>query len=345
VPGTKIIVFYPKHGVSPIQEKQMVTQEGDNTCVIGIEGNFDDAQTGVKSLFASRAFAEDMNGMGRVLSSANSINFGRLVPQIVYYFSAYADLLASGAISSGESVNFVVPTGNFGDILAGYYARNMGLPINKLICASNRNDVLTEFFASGIYSVHRMFYKTMSPSMDILVSSNLERLLFESADRDGELIKVWMQQLKECGSYSIGDQRREWMESMFAAGCSDDGETTEEIRDIFTQYEYLMDPHTAVASKVLRDYRLKTGDDKVTVIVSTASPYKFAPSVAAALQGKNAVKHLDAFACAQILNSVSGRPIPPQVEKLKDLPVRHTAVCENDVESMGNAVKAAFGRA
>ena len=345
VPDTSCTVFYPLDGVSEVQQLQMTTTDGNNTHVIAVRGNFDDAQTGVKSLFASREFAEDMNGMGRVLSSANSINFGRLVPQIVYYFSAYADLLATGAISSGESVNFVVPTGNFGDILAGYYARNMGLPINKLICASNRNDVLTEFFATGIYSVHRMFYKTMSPSMDILVSSNLERLLFESADRDGELIKVWMNQLKECGSYSIGDQRREWMESMFAAGCSDDGETTEEIRDIFTQYEYLMDPHTAVASKVLRDYRLKTGDDRVTVIVSTASPYKFAPSVAAALQGKNAVKHLDAFACAQILNSVSGRPIPPQVEKLKDLPVRHTAVCENNVESMGNAVKAAFGQA
>lgn len=343
VPGTSCTVFYPLDGVSEVQQLQMTTTDGNNTHVIAVKGNFDDAQTGVKSLFASREFADQMHSMGRVLSSANSINFGRLVPQIVYYFSAYADLLAQGAIASGESINFVVPTGNFGDILAGYYARNMGLPINKLICASNRNDVLTEFFQTGIYSVHRMFYKTMSPSMDILVSSNLERLLFESADRDGELIKVWMRQMKESGSYSVGDQRREWMESMFAAGCSDDGDTAAEIRDVFGRYEYLMDPHTAVASKVLHDYRLKTGDDKVTVIVSTASPYKFAPDVAAAIQGKNAVKHLDAFACAQILSSVSGIPIPPQVEKLKELPVLHTAVCEKDPESMGEAVRNAFG--
>ena len=342
VPGTSCTVFYPLDGVSEVQQLQMTTTDGNNTHVIAVRGNFDDAQTGVKQLFASEDFIGSMDGMGRVLSSANSINFGRLVPQIVYYFSAYADLIGSGAITPGETVNFVVPTGNFGDILAGHYARNMGLPIEKLICASNRNDVLTDFFKTGTYDVRRMFFKTMSPSMDILVSSNLERLLYESADRDGSLVSVWMKQLKESGSYSIGDQRREWMNSVFAAGSADDIETAAEIRDVFSQHEYLMDPHTAVASRVLRDYRLKTGDEKTTVIVSTASPYKFAPDVAAAIQGKSAVRNLDAFACSEILQSISGLPVPPQVEKLKTLPVKHDQVCDKDTQSMADAVKKAF---
>ncbi len=339
VPGTSCTVFYPLDGVSEIQQLQMTTTDGSNTHVIAVRGNFDDAQTGVKSLFGSAEFNQDMHDRGRVLSSANSINFGRLLPQIVYYFSAYADLLAKGTIKKGESINFVVPTGNFGNILAGYYARNMGLPINKLICASNRNDVLTDFFKTGIYDLRRMFYKTMSPSMDILVSSNLERLLYESADRDGSLVSVWMNQLKTSGSYSVGEQRREWMASVFAAGCADDKETAGEIREVFTRYEYLMDPHTAVASKVLRDYRARTADDKVTVIVSTASPYKFAPDVAGAIQGEKAVRNLDAFSCSEILSSISGIPVPEQVNRLKELPVRHTLACEKDTKSMANAVK------
>ena len=342
VPGTSCTVFYPSEGVSDIQRLQMTTTDGKNTHVIAVKGNFDDAQTGVKTLFRSDAFIEQMNAEGRVLSSANSINFGRLVPQIVYYFSAYADLLAQGAVTPGESINFVVPTGNFGDILAGYYARNMGLPVDKLICASNRNDVLTDFFATGTYDVRRMFYKTTSPSMDILVSSNLERLLYESADRDGELVRRWMQQLKENGSYSVGDQRREWLGSVFAAGCADDRQTAEEIRDVFRQYGYLMDPHTAVASRVLRDYRARTGDERITVIVSTASPYKFAPDVLAAIQGREAVQNQDAFACSDMLQSLSGLPVPPQVARLRDLPVLHTAVCEKDEKSMAAAVLRSF---
>ncbi|MBR4692768.1 MAG: threonine synthase, partial [Oscillospiraceae bacterium] len=225
VAGTSCTVFYPEEGVSDIQKLQMTTTGGANTRVIAVDGNFDDAQTGVKALFASPEFAERMNARGRVLSSANSINFGRLVPQVVYYFSAYADLVAGGSIAAGEKVNFVVPTGNFGDILAGYYAMRMGLPVNRLICASNRNNVLTDFFHTGTYSTHRLFYKTTSPSMDILVSSNLERLLFETADRDGGLVKVWMEQLKESGGYCVGAQRRDELEAVFAAGYADDRAT------------------------------------------------------------------------------------------------------------------------
>ncbi len=342
VEGTSCTVFYPSDGVSDIQRLQMTTTDGNNTHVIAVEGNFDDAQTGVKNLFGSESFVQRMHAEGRVLSSANSINFGRLVPQIIYYFSAYADLLATGAITPGDSINFVVPTGNFGDILAGYYARNMGLPVNKLICASNRNDVLTDFFASGTYDVRRMFYKTMSPSMDILVSSNLERLLFDSADRDGSLVSVWMKQLKESGSYCVGDQRREWLASMFAAGCADDRATSEEIRDVFQHTGYLMDPHTAVASRVLRDYMGRTGDERTAVIVSTASPYKFAPDVVAAIQGREAVRNLDAFACSDILQSLSGIPVPDQVARLREMPVIHRDVCARDEKSMAEAVFRAF---
>ena len=229
VPGTSCTVFFPLDGVSDVQKLQMVTTGGSNTHVIAVRGNFDDAQTGVKELFGSETFAEKMAAEGKVLSSANSINLGRLVPQVVYYFSAYADLIRQGAIAAGEPVNFCVPTGNFGNILAGYYARCMGLPVNKLICASNRNNVLTDFFNSGIYSTHRTFFKTLSPSMDILISSNLERLLYEAADRDGDLIKVWMNQLKESGSYSVGDQRREWLEDMFWGDCADNRDTLGEI--------------------------------------------------------------------------------------------------------------------
>ena len=338
VAGTSCTVFYPMDGVSEIQQLQMTTTDGNNTHVIAVHGNFDDAQTGVKALFGSESFVEKMREEGRVLSSANSINFGRLVPQIVYYFSAYADLLRDGQIALGEPVNFVVPTGNFGDILAGYYARCMGLPVARLICASNRNDVLTEFFASGIYSIHRLFYKTISPSMDILVSSNLERLLYEAADRDGSLVKTWMELLHDCGSYSVGEQRREWLASIFAAGCADDAETRQEIRAIFSEYEYLMDPHTAVASKVLRDYRRETGDDTVSVIVSTASPFKFAPDVSAVLQGQTAVRHLDAFACSDILHNLCRLPVPQQILELREKPVLHEAQCDKDTESMAEAV-------
>ena len=340
VPGTSCTVFYPMDGVSRVQQLQMTTTGGDNTHVIAVKGNFDDAQTGVKALFSSAEFAGKMNALGKVLSSANSINFGRLVPQVVYYFSAYADLLARGDIQPGEPVNFVVPTGNFGNILAAYYARSMGLPVGRLICASNRNNVLTDFFSTGIYDVRRQFFKTTSPSMDILISSNLERLLFEVADRDGELIATWMRQLKECGSYSVGEQRLDWLNAIFASGFADDRQTAEEIRTVFLQEHYLMDTHTAVASHVLREYRRRTGDATPTVIVSTASPYKFAGDVLSALRDEGAPRETDAFRCAEELEQLSGVPVPAQVRELRNLPVRHTAWCEKD--TMGQAVLRAF---
>ena len=341
VEGTSCTVFYPLDGVSDVQKLQMVTTGGNNTHVIAVKGNFDDAQTGVKELFSSETFAQEMNGKGKVLSSANSINFGRLVPQIVYYFSAYADLVNSHAITPGDPVNFCVPTGNFGDILAGYYARNMGLPVNRLICASNRNNVLTDFLNTGIYSTHRTFFRTLSQSMDILVSSNLERLLYEAADRDGGLIRVWMNQLKECGSYSVGEQRRDWIQDVFWGDCADNKDTLLEIRKQFHENQYLMDPHTAVGSHVLRQYRLQKNDPTVTVVLSTASPYKFAADVLRGVAGEDAVKDLDPFACSEELERLTGVPMPKQVRELRDLPVRHTAVCERD--AMGPAVLEQFG--
>ncbi len=340
VPGTSCTVFYPLDGVSDVQKLQMVTTGGKNTHVIAVKGNFDDAQTGVKNLFSSETFIAQMNEKGKILSSANSINFGRLVPQIVYYFSAYADLLNRHAITPGDPVNFCVPTGNFGDILAGYYARNMGLPVNKLICASNRNNVLTDFFNSGIYTTHRTFFKTMSPSMDILVSSNLERLLYEAADRDGELVRTWMELLKESGSYSVGEQRRDWLLNIFWADCADDRNTTAEISKRFLEDHYLMDPHTAVGAHVLRQYRLASNDPAPTIILSTASPYKFAADVLRGIAGREAAEGMDAFACSEELEKRTGVPMPEQVRALKDLPVRHTAVCEKD--AMGEAVLEAF---
>ena len=340
VPGTSCTVFYPLDGVSDVQKLQMVTTGGQNTRVIAVRGNFDDAQTGVKELFGSETFIEEMNRQGKTLSSANSINLGRLVPQVVYYFSAYADLLKEHVVRVGDPVNFCVPTGNFGNILAGYYARNMGLPVGRLICASNRNNVLTDFFNSGIYSTHRTFFKTMSPSMDILVSSNLERLLYEAADRDGALVKTWMQQLKECGSYSVGDQRREWMEGMFWGDCADNKDTLAEIRRRYEDLGYLMDPHTAVAGHVLRQYRIHQKDNAPTVIVATASPYKFAADVLDAIGGGNAGG--DPFAASEELEKLTGIPMPAQVKQLRELPVRHTAACDKD--KMGEAVLAAFAK-
>ena len=340
VPGTSCTVFYPLDGVSDVQRLQMVTTGGGNTHVIAVRGNFDDAQTGVKDLFSSGEFAGAMDRLGKVLSSANSINFGRLVPQVVYYFSAYADLVASGGVRCGDPVNFCVPTGNFGNILAAWYAREMGLPVGKLICASNRNKVLTDFFDSGIYSTHRLFFKTKSPSMDILVSSNLERLLFEVADRDGDLVKTWMRLLRECGSYSVGDQRREWLENLFWGGCADDNATLAEIGARFHQDHYLLDTHTAVASNVLRQYRDAKSDPTPTVLVATASPYKFARDVLAGIAGQEAADGLDAFACSAELERLSGLPMPDSVRRLKDLPVLHRAEC--DPAGMGQAVLDAF---
>lgn len=342
VAGTSCTVFYPMDGVSDVQKLQMVTTGGNNTSVIAVDGNFDDAQTGVKKLFADPDFAAAMNARGKVLSSANSINFGRLVPQVVYYFSAYADLVDQGAIEPGENVNFVVPTGNFGNILAACYARNMGLPVGRLICASNRNKVLTDFFDTGVYDVRRTFFKTTSPSMDILVSSNLERLLYEACDRDGDLVKTWMNQLGQVGSYAIGEQRWEWLHDLFSAGYADDQQTAAEIRTVFATEHYLMDTHTAVASHVLREYRSQTHDLTPTVIVSTASPYKFASDVLAALKGKDFVEGRDAFTCSELLEKLTGLPLPQQVRSLRTAPVRHTARCGRD--DMDSAVFSAMDR-
>ena len=336
MPGTSCTVFYPDGGVSDVQRLQMVTTGGGNTHVIAVKGNFDDCQTGLKQLFASSDFAAAMNEKGCVPSSANSINFGRLVPQVVYYFSAYADMGGQGAVAPGETVNFVVPTGNFGNILAAYYARAMGLPVGKLICASNRNHVLTDFFESGVYDTRRLFFKTISPSMDILVSSNLERLLFEAADRDGSLIATWMRQMKETGTYAVGEQRLEWLHDVFTAGYADDEQTRAEIQRTWQQERYLMDTHTAVAHHVLRSYREETGDNTPAVVVSTASPYKFAADVLSALKGSDFVQGRDAFTCSQLLEDMTGMPVPMQVKALRSLPVRHTALCEK--EAMDAAV-------
>ena len=328
-PGTSCTVFYPHGGVSKMQELQMVTTGGNNPHVIGVKGNFDDAQTGVKKLFSSPEFHEKMNAAGKLPSSANSINFGRLVPQVVYYFTAYMRLVELGSIRMGQSVNFVVPTGNFGDILAGYYAKRMGLPVNKLICASNRNNVLSDFFADGIYYTHRTFFQTMSPSMDILISSNLERLLFEAADRNADLVREWMSQLNSpVGSFSIGAQRLQQLKQTFWADYADDNMTAEEIKRVYDRCGYVMDPHTAVASHVLKNYRIQTGDHTPAVILATASPYKFSESVVRSLEGAGAVKDMDAFQCAKRLEELSGVAIPKQISELASLPVRHKTVCE-----------------
>lgn len=330
VPGTSCTVFYPSEGVSDVQKLQMITTKGANTHVIGVDGNFDDAQRGVKALFSDEKFHEKMNALGKLPSSANSINFGRLAPQIVYYFTTYTRLVKRGALRMGQHINFVVPTGNFGDILAGYYAMRMGLPIRRLICACNQNNVLADFFESGTYDADRELCKTTSPSMDILISSNLERLLYEYTGRDAEQVKEWMQQLKEDGVFSVGVQRSKELRKIFWADYADDEMTAAEIRRVFDRDEYLMDPHTAVASHVLQQYRMQTGDQTTAVILATASPYKFAPDVAAALLGEEAVEDLDFFACAKRLEKLSGVAIPRQIHELRDLPVRHTATCGPD---------------
>ncbi|MCL1855237.1 MAG: threonine synthase [Clostridia bacterium] len=334
VSGTSCAIFYPHGRVSPIQQLQMTTTGGSNTHVIGVKGNFDDTQRIIKRLLSSDAFRQKMNRLGKLPSSANSINFGRLIPQVVYYFTAYTDLVNARALRMGQPVNFVVPTGNFGDILAGYYAKRMGLPIGRLICASNRNSVLTDFFTDGTYYTHRAFFQTMSPSMDILVSSNLERLLYESTDRDPALVKTWMNLLAECGSFSIGAQRLIDLQKTFWAGFADDMMTAEEIRTVYERKRYLFDPHTAVASHVLDQYRSQTNDHTLAVLVATASPYKFSDHVLASLRGKKSVKYTNVFDCAEALQEYTRMAMPKQISELKTLPVLHETVCEkSDMES------------
>ncbi|HBU12048.1 MAG TPA: threonine synthase [Clostridiales bacterium] len=325
VPRTAILVFYPESGVAAMQKLQMVTQEGGNIGVCAVNGNFDDAQTGVKALFSDAAFAREAAEHGYTLSSANSINIGRLIPQVAYYVYAYVKLLLEGGIREGEQINFCVPTGNFGNILAAYYAARMGLPVGRLICASNQNNVLTEFFRKGRYNARREFYKTMSPSMDILISSNLERLLFELAGRDGGAVKAWMDALSEKGEYTIPEKMAQELEKSFYADCCDETETAETIKDIFTSYGYVMDPHTAVAQCVYEKYVETTGDQSVTVVMSTASPYKFTQDVLRALTGKDVP---DAFAAAEELSRLTKLAVPGQISTLKEKPALHNGVVE-----------------
>ncbi len=325
VPGTRIIVFYPKHGVSPIQEKQMVTQKGGNTYVVGITGNFDDAQTAVKNIFNDREMAKELGEAGYQFSSANSINIGRLVPQIVYYVYAYGQLMKSGEIEPGQKINVVVPTGNFGNILAAYYAKLMGLPVNKLICASNENKVLCDFFRTGTYDRKREFILTSSPSMDILISSNLERLIYrltgESAEKCTELMKA----LSQGGEYTITDEMKEGLADFYGNFCSE-GETREAISATYYGAGYVIDPHTAVAAGVYQKYLRDTEDSTVTVIASTASPYKFTRSVMDAVSDR--YEGLDDFALADALSALSGISVPKAVEEIRTAPVLHDTVVE-----------------
>ena len=333
VPGTRIIVFYPKHGVSPIQEKQMVTQTGDNTCVIGIEGNFDDAQTGVKKLFTDDALAAQMDKAGFQFSSANSINIGRLVPQIVYYVYAYTRLLAEERIADGDTINVVVPTGNFGNILAAYYAKKMGLPIGKLICASNSNKVLYDFFQTGSYDRNRDFVLTSSPSMDILISSNLERLIYHIAGDDAGADATYMKNLAQTGKYDITPEMREKLVDFYGGFATED-ETKDAIKSLYESTGYVIDTHTAVASHVYNQYKKDTNDNTVTVIASTASPFKFTRAVLGAI---DKAEDEDDFKLADQLAAKAGLEIPEAVSSIRNAPVRHDTVVE--VADMEKAVK------
>ena len=322
VEGTRILVFYPEDGVSAMQKRQMTTQEGHNVQVCAIQGNFDDAQTGVKTIFTDAAFAQKLADNGKMFSSANSINWGRLVPQIVYYFSAYADLISSGDIRPGDAINVVVPTGNFGNILSAYYAKKMGLPVRKFICASNANNVLTDFIRTGTYDRNRAFHATISPSMDILISSNLERLLFDLCGEDDQEICQLFDSLKTKGTYTISDTMRTKLQAEFYGGYCDDQQTCAEIKKIFDKYSYLCDTHTAVALKVYDDYKAETGDTTKAVIASTASPYKFSASVLEAIEGKKS--DADEYTQLARLHALSNLEIPEQLANLQNKPVRFT---------------------
>ncbi|WP_083439383.1 threonine synthase [Acetobacterium bakii] len=323
VDDISIIVFYPKDGVSTIQEKQMLTQIGDNTCVVGISGNFDDTQNGVKEILNDVELGQKLAKSNVLFSSANSINIGRLLPQVVYYFYSYYELLNRGEIVDGEEINFVVPTGNFGNILAGYYAKQLGLPIHKLICASNANKVLTDFFETGTYDRNREFYKTSSPSMDILISSNLERLLYDLSNEDSEAVSSLMKQLNTQGSYQASKTLMEKTQ-LFYAGAADELETAESIKDIFEKTHYLMDPHTGVANKVYNDYLKETGDITKTVIVSTASPYKFGRAVYESIFGAS---DLDDYSLLDCLAQKTNTQIPAPLRDLDKKENRHSVQC------------------
>ncbi|MDD6190232.1 MAG: threonine synthase [Firmicutes bacterium] len=333
VPGTEIIVFFPNKGVSQVQERQMITQEGDNTHVFAIEGNFDDAQTGVKKIFNDDKFAEKLAGMKCKLSSANSINIGRLVPQVAYYVWGYVKLVERGVIKAGEKVNICVPTGNFGNILAAYYAGQMGIPVNKFICASNKNRILTDFIETGVYDTKRDFYLTNSPSMDILISSNLERLLYHLSGNDGEEISRLMSELDQNKHYEVSEKIREGMKN-FVGGTATVEETNATIGEMFNENGYLIDTHTAVGYKVYRDYVKKTGDETPTLIASTASAYKFAESVAEAIglpEEENGFRYIEAVA------GKTGVRVPKGLKNLDSKEIRHKGVIE--IPEMINVVE------
>lgn len=325
--GIKIMVFFPSEGVSDMQKMQMCTQEGDNVNVVAVKGNFDDCQSAVKKIFADKEIERKLKEQGVILSSANSINFGRLAPQITYYFSAYCDLVASKQINMGERVDFVVPTGNFGNILAGYYAKQMGLPVGKLICASNSNNVLTEFFADGTYDINREFFKTMSPSMDILISSNLERLVFELSNRNAEITAERMNELKTKGKYSISKEEKQKLDQEYFANYCDEEDCLQTIADYFDEYGYVLDTHTAVAVNVAEGYKAMTNSNAPTVVLSTASPYKFAHDVLTAIDGK---APQDAFKSANKLYEVTACPIPEQILALKTKEKRFSLVIDRN---------------
>ncbi len=332
VPGTEIIVFFPDKGVSKVQKRQMVSQEGINTHVFAIKGNFDDAQTGVKKIFNDDRFADKLAEVGCRLSSANSINIGRLIPQVAYYVYGYAKLLERGEIKSGDLINVVVPTGNFGNILAAYYAKQMGVPIDKLICASNKNKVLTDFINTGVYNIDREFYLTNSPSMDILISSNLERLLYHLAGSDGDKVKELMNALDSRKSYEIDDKIKAGMKDFYGGFC-DVEETNAAIGRMFDENGYLMDTHTAVAYKVYEDYKKETGDTKPTLIASTASAYKFAESVCQAI---GLPEQENGFAAVSALEKKTGVFVPSGLKDLDKKEIRHKSVI--DVADMPQAV-------
>ena len=337
VPRTKILVFYPKDGVSQVQQLQMVTQEGENVGVAAVRGNFDDAQSGVKRLFSDEALRAELAEKGYFFSSANSINWGRVLPQIVYYVSAYCDLLRDGKLQPGQAVNVCVPTGNFGNILAAYYAGEMGVPIARLICASNANNVLTDFINTGVYDRNRTFYNTMSPSMDILISSNLERMLFALTQDSGQ-VADYMEQLAACGRYQVSDRVREKLQRRFRGYYCGDRETQRVIRRLYEEHGYLIDTHTAVAFSALEQYRAETGDDTPCVVASTASPFKFCGSVLEALGETTIAQGLDAL---DQLAAKTGQPAPAPLAGLRDKQVRFTL--EVDRQDMVDAVRALLG--
>jgi threonine synthase len=326
VEGVSIFVFYPHGGVSEMQRLQMVTQRGANVGACGVIGNFDDAQSGVKRIFSDAVMNDRLAAVHYRLSSANSINWGRLAPQIAYYFTAYEEMVHAGEVSRGQSVNICVPTGNFGNILAAYYAVRCGLPVSKLICASNINNVLTDFIRTGVYDQRREFHKTESPSMDILISSNLERLLFELVERKAESVSAWMTQLTSQGWYRIPQDALDQLQSRFFGGFADRRETSLAIREAFEKRGYLLDPHSAVGYRVLERYREETGDSRPALLVSTASPFKFNQAVLEAL-GRD-ISGKDEFSLLEELSSLWGQRIPANLSRLKELPEKHTGICE-----------------